>query len=543
METLFDALAAAAETDGDRPFLATPPRPGRGYLEGGSEWTYGQVHAWAKALSERYAAAGWGPGHRVALALDNHPAHIVHFLALTRIGVGQVPVNPWYLRHELEYLLEHSEADMAVALPWNRAKLAEAGGLPIADWDDLTDPAHFAPPRPPRPARDEKPWRGSEIALVYTSGTTSRPKGCILDNTYAFEVGACYAEIGGALTLDRGRERIFNPLPLFHVNAGVNTIGAALLTRICLIIPDRFHPDSWWEDLAVTRATAMHYLGIIPPVLLKAPPGPRDRGHGLKFGLGAGLDPTIHAAFEERFGLPMVEVWGMTETGRFLGDVHAPRLIHTRAFGRPQPGRIEARVVDAEDREVPPGTEGELVVRHSAENPRFGFFRGYLKNEAATEQAWRGGWFHTGDVVAQDDTGMLYFVERAKNIIRRSGENISAAEVEDALIDHPAVHRVAVTAVADELRDEEVFACIVAAEGHPPTLETAEAVLRFAAGRIAYYKAPAWVAFIDELPVTGTQKVQKHRLFPEGTDPREDPRAIDLREAKAALRRREEART
>ena len=539
MDTLFDALAAAAQTAGDRPFLATPPRKGRGYLEAGSEWTYAQVHAWAAQLADRYAAAGWGPGHRVALALDNHPMHVVHFLALNRLGVSQVPVNPWYLRHEMDYLLDHSEADMAVALPANRPKLTEAGALPVVLWDDASDPAAFAPPPAPRPARDERPGRGTEIGLFYTSGTTSRPKGCILDNEFALQVGRVYAEHGGRLTVEPERERIFNPLPLFHVNAGVNTIGAALETRICLIIPDRFHPDSWWDDLAVTGATSMHYLGIIPPVLMKAPPGPRDRGHGLKFGLGAGLDPALHRAFEDRFDLPMIEVWGMSETGRFFADCHEPRQVATRAFGRPLPGRIEAKVVDADDREVPRGSPGELVVRHSAETPRFGFFRGYLKNAAATEEAWRGGWFHTGDVVTQDPDGMLHFVERAKNIIRRSGENISAAEVEDALIDHPAVHRVAVTAVPDDLRDEEVLACIVAAEGHPPTPETAEAVMRFAAGRVAYYKAPAWVVFIDELPVTGTQKVQKHRLFPAGTDPRKDPRALDLREAKNALRKRE----
>ena len=535
METLHDALAAAAARHGDRPFLCVPPRPGRPYLPAGLEITFAEALAAVEALADAWGAAGWGPGHRVALALDNHPGHVLQFLALTRLGVSQVPVNPYYLHHELAYLLEHSEADIAVALPWNRDRLAAAGDVPILGWDDTADPAAFAPPPPPRPARAEAPGRGTEIALVYTSGTTARPKGAILDNAYAFAVGRCYAAHGGRLTVREGVERIFVPLPFFHVNAGINTLALALLTGVCLIVPDRFHAESWWQDLAATRATAMHYLGIIPPVLMKAPPGPHDRAHGLRYGLGAGLDPALHAAFEARFGLPMVEVWGMTETGRFLADCHEPRQPGTRAFGRPMPGHLEARVVDAAGDEVPRGTPGELVVRAPGPDPRAGFFRGYLKNPPATDEAWRSGWFHTGDVAIQDRDGMLHFVERARNLIRRSGENISAAEVEDALIEAPQIAGVAVLAVPDEMRDEEVMACVVAAPGTAPDRATAEAVLRFAAPRIAYYKLPGWVAFRDALPVTGTQKVQKHRLFPDGADPR--AAAHDLRALKAALRK------
>lgn len=234
----------------------------------------------------------------------------------------------------------------------------------------------------------------------------------------------------------------------------------ALLKGVCLIIPDRFHADTFWDDMAATRATAMHYLGIIPPVLMKAPPGPQDRAHALRYGLGAGLDPALHVGFEARFGFPMVEVWGMTETGRFLADCHAPRQPHPRAFGRPLPGHLEAMVVDNTGQEVARGTAGELVVRAPGPAPRHGFFRGYMKDPRATAEAWRGGWFHTGDVVTQAPDGMLCFVERAKNLIRRSDENISAAEVEDALIDCPDVARVAVLSVPDPLRDEEVMAVV-----------------------------------------------------------------------------------
>jgi len=535
-ETFHAAFTATASAHPDNAFLCAPARPGRPYLPEGVEWTYGEAAAAIDALAAKYASAGWGPGHRVALALDNHPAHFLHFLALNKIGAGEAAVNPHYLLDEMQYFLGHSEAAFAVSSPWNAAKLrAAAPDLPIVEWDDASTPDAFSPPPPPVDKRNEAPGLATEAALFYTSGTTARPKGCVIDNAYILGGGSWYRDIGGGLTLRPGEERVFNPLPAFHMNGGAVTPCALALTANCLILPDRFHAETWWDDLAATRATGMHYLGIIPPVLMKAPPSPRDREHSVRFGLGAGIDPSLHQAFEERFGIEMVEVWGMTETGRCYGAAHAPRLTHTRAFGRPY-ACLEAKVADAEGREVPRGAEGELLVRSPGPDPRRFFFRGYLKNEAATEEAWKGGWFHTGDVVTQDEDGMLHFVERAKNIIRRSGENISAAEVEAALIEHAAIKAVAVLAVPDEMRDEEVMACLVAADGAEPGEALAEEALAFAADRLAYYKVPGWATFLEALPVTGTNKVQKHALFGKGVDPREDPRALDLREAKAALR-------
>jgi crotonobetaine/carnitine-CoA ligase len=206
-------------------------------------------------------------------------------------------------------------------------------------------------------------------------------------------------------------------------------------------------------------------------------------------------------------------------------------MVGTRAFGRPFPG-FEARVVDDGDRDVPTGTEGELVVRHTAENPRHGFFSGYLKNEKATEEAWRGGWFHTGDVVRQDPSGMLFFVDRKKHIIRRAGENIAAAEIEAVLQAHDAVAQVAVLAVPDELREEEVLACVVPMPGVPPDAALADALFDQCNARLAYFKAPGWVLFVDSLPTTGTQKVQKTQIFKSGEDPRKRPGIIDMRARK-----------
>jgi crotonobetaine/carnitine-CoA ligase len=316
------------------------------------------------------------------------------------------------------------------------------------------------------------------------------------------------------------------------MNAQALTATCAILTANCLAQPERFSPSRWWKDVVNSRATIIHYLGVMPPLLLNQPPCPEERLHRVKCGFGAGVDPELHAAFERRFGFPILEGWGMTETGRIFVDRHEPRQVTTRAFGRPH-GGLEARVVDDKDREVPRGREGELLVRWSGpEGPRHGFFAGYLKNAEATDEAWRGGWFHTGDVVRQMADDMLVFVDRKKNIIRRAGENIAAAEVEACLQAHEAVAQIAVLAVPDKVREEEVMACIVPMPGVTPDRALAEGLQAWCLERLAYFKAPGWLLFVESLPTTGTQKVQKTQIFPKGEDPRQQAGALDLRDGK-----------
>jgi acyl-CoA synthetase (AMP-forming)/AMP-acid ligase II len=530
--TVFDAFVETARSAPDHAFLCAPPAPRRAYHPDGVEFTYAQTRAEVLRLRERYAAAGYGHGHRVALLLENRPEFFFHYLALNALGCGVVPINPDYRHDEMLYQMEHSEAHLAVVIASRVGNLEavardRAAPLPVVDAEAMPEalPPAGPPPRPGAPGPD------TECGLLYTSGTTGRPKGCVLTNFYYLNAGAWYRDLGGRLAIEPGRERILNPLPLFHMNAQAVTATCMILTAGCLVLPERFSPTRWWADVVASRATAIHYLGVIPPLLLNQPPAPEERAHRVKFGLGAGVEPELHGRFEERFGFPLVEVWGMTETGRILADHVEPRQITTRAFGRPA-GLFEARVVDGEDREVPRGTEGELVVRWAGADPRHGFFSGYLKDPRATEEAWRGGWFHTGDVVRQQPDGMLVFVDRKKNIIRRSGENIAAAEVEAVLQAHDAVAQVAVVAVPDELREEEVMACVVPMPGAAPAAALAERLAEWCAERLAYYKAPGWVLFVEALPTTGTQKVQKTRIFAAGEDPRRRPGAVDLRERK-----------
>ncbi|MEX1036150.1 MAG: AMP-binding protein [Sneathiella sp.] len=532
MNTIYEAFCDAATRYQDNAFVCVPAYEKRGYHPEGVEFTYGEAAGEVERLRQMYKKAGYGHGSRIAYLLENRPDYLLHMLAANALGVSVVPINPDYLQDEMLYLLEHSDVDLVVTIG-ERARDVQAVAqkrarpLPVVTLEKF---AGWLPRPRPAPASGQ-PGLLSEISLLYTSGTTGRPKGCILTNDYFLTAGRTYLSLGGAATIREGQERIYNPLPLFHMNAAAVTFLCVILSGGCLIIPDRFHPRTWWQELVETRATVIHYLGVVPPMLMNQPKSEYETAHSVRFGLGAGVEPELHEKFEKRYGFPLVEVWGMTETGRVFADSGEPRQIHTRAFGRPTEEFL-ARVVDENDKDVPVGTNGELLVKCAGDDPRRGFFAGYLKNEAATEEVWKGGWFHTGDTVRQDESGMLYFVDRKKNIIRRSGENIAAAEVEAVLQDHDDIAKVAVIPVKDELREEEVMACIVLMEGVEATEETAKRLFSHADNNLAYFKTPGWILFLDDLPTTGTQKIQKTRIFGADVDPREQPGTVDLRTLK-----------
>jgi acyl-coenzyme A synthetase/AMP-(fatty) acid ligase len=299
----------------------------------------------------------------------------------------------------------------------------------------------------------------------------------------------------------------------------------------CLIQLDRFHPSSWWESVRVSRATCFHYLGVMPAMLLRAPREESESvGRSLRFGFGAGVDPRHHAAFEARFGVPLIEAWAMTETGgaAWITASHEPRYVGQRCFGR-APAGLEYRIVNDSGDDVAAGEAGELLVRRCGKEPRSGFFSAYYKDPQATETAWAGGWFHTGDAVCQGSDGSLYFVDRLKNVIRRSGENIAAVEVESALLQAAGVAACAVTAVADELRGEEVFAFVVAAAGLEPGTQLAAALQSECLQRLAYYKAPGYVAFVAQIAQTASQKLARGQLRRMAAAALEQGHAIDLR--------------
>jgi acyl-coenzyme A synthetase/AMP-(fatty) acid ligase len=533
MRTHFDEdsvsalFETASEAFAERDFLHIPLAACRDYSPVAATVTYAGARVRMADLAARLRAAGFGPGHRVAVALDNRPEFFICFLALNSIGASIVPVNAAMSVAEMSHLLGHSDACLAVTHRGHaahvRAALAEGVALWIAEEMEGRLPAATAAPCA----------SPGEAALLYTSGSTGMPKACILSNEYFMEVGRLYTGLGGYCRFETG-DRLATPLPVTHMNALAVSFMAMLMTGGCLVQLDRFHPSTWWESLRDARATAFHYLGVMPAMLLKAAPSPTDDCRGtLRFGFGAGVDPRHHAAFEQRFGVPLIEAWAMTETGAgaWITANIEPRHVGQRCFGKPSPG-LAYRIVDDAHNDTAPGIAGELLVRREAEAARRGFFSGYYKDDAATREAWAGGWFHTGDLVRQGDDGCLFFVDRSKNIIRRSGENIAAVEVESALQTHPDVLASAVCPVPDEVRGEEVFAFVVLRPGRAASAQSAADLQAYCRQTLAYYKSPGYIGFCTALPQTASQKLARAQIKQLGASAVASGSAHDMRQLK-----------
>ena len=511
---VYDAFSDSAARTPPSDFLFTESVTAGVYGIAAGAVSWAEAAGRVEALRAAYAAAGWGHGHRVGLLLENRPAFLYHWFALNALGVSVVPINAEMRSAELSYLIGHSEIGLAVTLPQRAADLraaAELAGRALHTVE--AEATEFPAPFEPAPRAGEPVGLQTECALLYTSGTTGRPKGCILTNDYFLRAGQWYAGLDDVCRYRRDAERVMTPLPLSHMNAMACSTMVVLVGGGCLVQLDRFHPKSWLQSARESGATIVHYLGVMPAMLLSAPPEAADRDHRIAWAFGAGVDRKNHAPFEQRFGFPLVEAWAMTETGAAACIManHAPRHVGTSCFGRCE-DFVEVRMVDDDGADVPAGEPGELLVRSAGPDPRRYFFSGYLKDAKATDEAWAGGWFHTGDVVRRDAEGSLYFVDRKKNVIRRSGENISAVEVESVLNQHPAVAASAVAATPDAVRGDEVMACIVLRAGRAADAATAQAIVQHALAQLAYYKAPGYVAFVDALPLTPSQKIQRGEL-------------------------------
>ncbi len=505
--SVYGLFAETAEQYPTRPIFNVLPGTADIYSIDAGEMSYSSALSDIDTLADSLSAAGYLAGMRVALLLENRPVFFITWLALNKIGASVVPINPDLRATELTYLIAHSEPALIVAIEERHAELktaAQTAGLKIAVVAPLAKL-----PSPRADAIVTRPQMGAalEAAILYTSGTTGKPKGCILANTYFLLAGSWYAQVGGIASLHSDGERMITPLPIFHMNAMAYSFMAMVTVGGCLSVLDRFHPSSWWADVKASKATCLHYLGVMPTMLMGFDASPADQDHTVRFGFGAGVDPKLQVAFEKRFNFPLVEAWAMTETG--AGAVIAAstneRLIAQASIGKPEPA-VECKLVDDDGNDA---AQGELLVRRAGVDPRYGFFSEYYKDAEATDEAWADNWFHTGDIVRKDNQGNFYFVDRKKNVIRRSGENISAVEVESILMRHPDVLAAAVAAVPDTVRGDEVFACIRVAE---PSPDKATEITQWCLEQAAYYKAPGYIAFVDQLPLTATQKIQRSSL-------------------------------
>lgn len=512
--TIPDVLDTAVARTPDKPYLFFEDRA----------ITYAQLRARVDRAANMFSGLGIRKGDRVSLMLSNGPEFLECWLGLSSLGASMVPINTAFRAGEARYVVDHSESRLLVAdaryadvtrevvaacprLDRGLLTLGSAGGAG-PDYEALLAMAADTPV-------DAVLSEDDEASVLYTSGTTGHPKGCVEEHSYYLLAARVYAR-----TLALGPDdRVLTPLPLFHMNPQILSTMGTLLVGGSLVLLDRFHPRSWWDDVRRTRPTVFHYLGVMPALLMGLPERPDDRDQPARLGIGAGVPPDVHARFEERFNCRLLEVFGMTEVGlNFCCPPDADRRVGTRCFCGVFP-EYEARVVDDDDRVVAPNRVGELVLRGSDPGRRRrGFMREYLKNPEATAEAWRGGWFHTGDYVVADADGWCSFVDRKKDIVRRSGENVSTSEVETVLRSHPAVLDAAVIAVPDPIREEEAKAYVILRSGHSPESAPPETILGWCDARLAYFKVPRYLEYRDSLPRTPTEKVQKQALKTERED-------------------------
>jgi acyl-coenzyme A synthetase/AMP-(fatty) acid ligase len=533
-QSVYQCFTETVQQNSSRPFLHIPAVSAAGYFDGDVDLSYGEAREQIERLKQQYSDRGYGPGHRVAILLENRAAFFLHWIALNGLGVSVVPVNGEMTPEEQAYIMEHSDACIAVSVEERAEDLRSAAALMSQAIPVIAESEPHLLPVPDVPCGQDPVTTATECAMLFTSGSTGTPKGCLLSNEYFLLMGEWYRDMGGLCTLRPGVERLLTPLPLVHMNAMALSTMGMIATGGCLIQLDRFHPRSWWDTVRASRATALHYLGVMPAILLHMDVREDDDFSAqIKFAFGAGVNPKHHGPFEERFGFPLVEGWAMTETG--AGGIiiaHTePRKVGTSCVGTPK-DCMEVMLVDEAGAEVSLGREGELLVRAAGNAPRRGYFSGYYRNEEETARAWEGGWLHTGDVLRQDEDGLYHFVDRRKNVIRRSGENISALEVEASLVLDERIAATAVTAVPDEMRGDEVMACIILEAGHQPGEETARSIFDRCMETLVYFKVPGYISFLEALPLTASQKPQRGEIKKLARSLVEGGESFDLREFK-----------
>ncbi|SFW62733.1 ATP-dependent acyl-CoA ligase [Amycolatopsis australiensis] len=467
-----------------------PDRPAWVFDEDDRRFTFADVDRESSRIAAALAGRGIAPGDRVAVMLRNQPEFPLTWLALAKLGAVLVPVNTNYREFDGAHVLRHSGAKLVVAAAEFTELLGRIGAAEVVTPDRLTAAAE-----PPR----FTPVPELPVNIQYTSGTTGAPKGCVLPNRYWTTLAVGLATDFPAVGAD---DVLLTAQPFHYIDPQWN-VALGLAAGATLVVLDRFHPSTFWAKVREYGVTWFYCLGLMPTLLLRQEPTAADRDHRVRAICASAIPHELHAELEARWGVPWYEAFGMTETG---GDIRMTVADHdetvgTGCIGRPSRDR-EVMIAGEDGKPLPRGETGELLIRG------IGLMHGYHDDPEATAKAFRNGWFHTGDLARMDDAGRVYYVGRTKDMIRRSGENVSADEVERALLLHPAVRLAAVVAVPDELRGEEIKAYVVCDGERPDPASLVE----FCSEKLAYFKVPRFWAFADELPMTPSERVAKGEL-------------------------------
>jgi crotonobetaine/carnitine-CoA ligase len=483
-------------------------------FEDGTQWTFAELKAQVVAAAALLAREGVAQDDVVAVWMPNGPDAMRMMLAVNYLGAVCAPLGLASRGGFLEHILNNSEARLMVVDSRLMGRLAEvqarflrklvvvkmggeAAAAPPAGFEIVehaldTSAAHALPPL----ARPIEPW-DNELVL-YTSGTTGPSKGVLVSYMQR------HAHAFAARHISAADRRLIHA-PLSHTG-GIGNVYGMLVRGGSIALVESFKTDRFWSDVRRFGITTTSLLGVTLPYLLQQPPRKEDRSHSLKTIQIAPVDASA-AAFSERFGVNVHGVYNMTEiSAPFQGEPN-PRM--RGLCGRPRPG-VDARIVDEHDMPLEDGQVGELVIRSSEP---WTMMNGYLREPQATADAWRNGWFHTGDAFRRTPEGDFIFADRLKDAVRRRGENISSFEVESEIARHPQVREVAVVAAKSELSEDEVLAVVSPVEGG--TVEPAP-LIEFLRARLPYFMIPRYIRVMPALPRTATQKIVKHQLRAEG---------------------------
>jgi crotonobetaine/carnitine-CoA ligase len=428
-----------------------------------------------------------------------------------------VPINTASRGPQLEHILGNCGARllMADAAVTDALVGLDAHGALEGVWvldappalDALAGHPASAPPQAGPAVAPEPVGPGDIAAILYTSGTTGPSKGVRCPHAQLYWWGVLVSETLGI----QDGDVLYTCLPLFHTNA-LTAFVQALVSGASFVLGERFSASRFWTRIKDADADVTYLLGAMVSILLARPPEAGERGHHMRVALAPATPARAFERFRDRFGIQLVEGYGSTETNNAIAAEH-PGAGRGGYMGTVRPG-FSARVVDEQDQPVPDGVPGELLLRH--EEP-FAFADGYWAMPEQTAKSWRNLWFHTGDRVVREADGWYRFLDRAKDAIRRRGENISSWEVEQVLLEHPAVQSAGAFPVPSELGEDEVMVAVVL---EPGAALTAEELIEHCRPRLAYFALPRYVEFVEELPLTENGKVRKQVLRARGVSER-----------------------